>query len=110
MVSQPHPGTTGPIVFALPGVKADTNLEVFDQAFHVHSHILRTHSAFFRRFMDSADKTQPAGDTFRYHYKTQVDSDGIWGLEAASKVRLISNHLPLVLDSAEVDIYETKKN
>jgi hypothetical protein len=81
MAFQLHPGSVGLIIFALPGVKTDTNLGVFDQAFHVHSHTLIMHSAFFRKFLDSVDKTHNAGNIFRYHYKTRVHSDGMWGLE-----------------------------
>jgi hypothetical protein len=45
-----------PIIFQLPGYDPDTRLTVFYQDFNVHSMILKTHSAFFRKFMDSPDK------------------------------------------------------
>jgi hypothetical protein len=77
-----------PVIFALPGIEFDTSLQVFDQTFHVHSNVLKTHSAFFRTFLDSADKSQAYGTKFRYAYKTKVDSDGVWGLEAATKVSM----------------------
>ncbi|KAG0649953.1 hypothetical protein D0Z07_3582 [Hyphodiscus hymeniophilus] len=61
---------------------------VFDQEFQVHSLMLKIGSQFFRKFMDSADKTPaPAGAEIRYEYRSVVDDDGeTWGLEAVSKI------------------------
>jgi hypothetical protein len=77
-----------PVVFSLSGINVDTSLQVFDINFHVHSAILTIHSAFFRKFLNSADKTNAVGLAFRYNYKTNVDSDGTWGLESATKVSM----------------------
>ena len=49
-----------PIVFQSPGLKPDVSLKVFKVEFHVHSVLLRLHSAFFRKFLDSADKNVSA--------------------------------------------------
>ncbi|PBP24241.1 hypothetical protein BUE80_DR004880 [Diplocarpon rosae] len=46
-----------PIIFSTPGLKPDTLLVVLGQEFHVHSLLLKLHSAFFRKFLDSPDKT-----------------------------------------------------
>ena len=77
-----------PIIFTLPGRVVDTRLQVFDKEFHVHSAILTLYSAFFRKFLDSADKTVATGLQFQYDYKTCLDADGTWGLEASSKVSI----------------------
>jgi len=45
-----------PIVFHTPGFKPDVRLMVFDREFQVHSVLLKLHSAFFRKFLDSPDK------------------------------------------------------
>lgn len=75
-----------PIIFKFPGLKVDTRLKVFGQEYHVHSHILKLYSAFFRTFLDSPDKTPaPASALFRYEYVSVVDDDGTWGLEVALK-------------------------
>ncbi len=72
-------GTT--IVFA-PSVPPDCRITVFKQEYHVHSLILRIHSAFFRRFWDSPEKsTRPSSPQFRYEYVSVIDDDGEWGLE-----------------------------
>ena len=76
-----------PIVFISPGLQADVRLCVFKQEFHVHSIILKLHSAYFRKFLDSADKAKvPTSALFRYEYVTVVDTDGEWALEGAAKV------------------------
>jgi hypothetical protein len=49
-----------PIVFQSPGIRPDVSLKVFDVEFHVHSILLKLHSAFFRKFLDSPDKTEEA--------------------------------------------------
>ncbi|KAH8801165.1 hypothetical protein F5882DRAFT_504648 [Hyaloscypha sp. PMI_1271] len=49
-----------PIVFQSLGLKPDVSMKVFDVEFHVHSALLKLHSAFFRKFLDSADKVTSA--------------------------------------------------
>jgi hypothetical protein len=88
---RPKPGDEftekDPITFKLPGFKPDCLLHVLDQPFHCHSTILRLHSAYFRKFLDSADKPErPASASFQYEYVTMVDDDGSWALIHASKV------------------------
>lgn len=57
-------------------MKCDTRLLVFRQEFQVHSMVLKLHSAFFRKFIDSAEKKdQVAQDGFSYNWTTSVDED-----------------------------------
>ncbi|CAG8955890.1 hypothetical protein HYFRA_00008740 [Hymenoscyphus fraxineus] len=81
--------TNVPKVYRLPGgLKPDVRLLVFDQEYHVHSTILKLHSNYFRRFLDSPDKTgEPASANFQYEYATVVDDDGTWALEPANKIK-----------------------
>ena len=72
-------------------LKPDTRLTVLRQEFHVHSVILKLHSAFFRKFLDSEDKeVAPAFSAFRYDYVSVFDTDGTWGLEPASTAHVAS--------------------
>ncbi|RDW76122.1 hypothetical protein BP5796_06943 [Coleophoma crateriformis] len=72
--------------FEWPGLQPDLRLEVFDSdEFHVHSTIMKLHSAFFRRFLDSPDKTADPSmpvrrGAFKYNWITKVDEDGSWAL------------------------------
>jgi poly-beta-hydroxyalkanoate depolymerase len=76
-----------PIIFEQPGFNVDVQLNVFGQEFRVHSIILRLYSAYFRKFLDSADKkSAPNSVVFIYEYVSVVDDDGEWGLEAANLV------------------------
>ncbi len=50
-----------PISFEISGMAADVSLKVFDQEFLVHSPILKIHSAFFNKFLDSPDKSVGRG-------------------------------------------------
>ncbi|CAG8979884.1 hypothetical protein HYALB_00002658 [Hymenoscyphus albidus] len=78
-----------PEVYRLPGgLKPDVRLLVFNREYHVHSVILKLHSNYFRKFLDSPDKSsEPASVNFQYEYVTVVDGDGIWALEPANKVK-----------------------
>jgi hypothetical protein len=76
-----------PIKFISPGFTADTCITVFGQDYHVHSTILKLHSNYFRKFLDSADKPNAAATAiFKYNYTTVVDDDGIWAVEPKSTV------------------------
>ncbi|TVY39024.1 hypothetical protein LSUB1_G004581 [Lachnellula subtilissima] len=102
--------TSLPIIFTLPSLNPDVRIQVFhDWEFHVHSVVLKLHSALFRKFLDSADKVhdnavepsvsgsivkqgswggaKPAsGGCFRYEWVTQIDDDGNgWYLAEKSK-------------------------
>ncbi|CAL3972352.1 unnamed protein product [Diplocarpon coronariae] len=72
----------GPIVFRTTGgLEQDVRLNVFGQEFHVHSCLLKAHSAFFSRFLDSSEK-RPAAESavtngrYRYEWVTEVDENG----------------------------------
>ncbi|TVY21572.1 hypothetical protein LARI1_G000514 [Lachnellula arida] len=87
-----------PIIFVSPGLQPDVRLRVFHQPFHVHSIVLKLHSNYFRKFLDSPDKSDgPASASFQYEYTTVVDEDGDWGLEAADKA---APHSPYSLEEA----------
>jgi hypothetical protein len=65
-----------PITFAHERVEPDTILLVFKQPFYVHSVVIRIQSAFFRTFIDSADKANSnLSGQFKYEWITEVDSD-----------------------------------
>jgi BTB/POZ domain len=73
-----------PIVFKQTGLGApDTSLVIFDQEFHVHSMLLKIHSAFFRKFMDSPDKVNSTTmQDFKYYWVAETEEDGEWHLVA----------------------------
>ncbi|KAF7905384.1 uncharacterized protein EAF01_005905 [Botrytis porri] len=75
-------------VHKLPGHKVDVKLRVFSHEIHCHSLMLKLGSVYFRKFLDSADKTpSSANATFKYEYVTIQDtSDDVPSLEVASKV------------------------
>jgi hypothetical protein len=81
-----------PIVFAASGLKPDVRIKVFEQEFHVHSVVLRLHSAFFRKLIDVEDRVSSYSETFRYDYISCVDVGGGWGLEVATEVRQVHNN------------------
>lgn len=85
--------SSGSTTFTAPGLLTDTTLEVHGRIFHVHSVILKLYSAYFRKFMDSADKQTNPIFPLRYEYVTVVDADNFWGLEAKSKVSFFSHSL-----------------
>ncbi|TVY52980.1 hypothetical protein LSUE1_G010062 [Lachnellula suecica] len=71
-------------VFTTPSGKPDVRLQVFHQAFHLHSTVLKLKSEFFCKFLDSPDKVArrleaPPG-AFKYDWSTMVDGDGSWHL------------------------------
>jgi len=86
-----------PIVFSTPGLPPDISLKVFDQEFHAHSALLKIHSIFFRKFLDSAekdDRTSAAASSasaltkFRYKWVTSIDVDGDWHLVDGTKLKV----------------------
>lgn len=44
------------VKFTSPSLIADVCLKIFDTGYHVKSILLKIHSAFFRKFLDSRDK------------------------------------------------------
>ncbi|KAH7403259.1 hypothetical protein BKA64DRAFT_641261 [Cadophora sp. MPI-SDFR-AT-0126] len=82
-----------PIMFTTPGFQPDVRLVVFDQELHVHSILLKLYSAYFRKFLDSPDKTPKVANAFpigtaveenlRPAATSQVSYNGIWYLTAA---------------------------
>lgn len=93
-----------PIIFKLPGMKCDTRLLVFDQEFQVHSMILKLHSAFFRKFLDSAEKqnlpppsTSSFYPSFKYNWVTAVDGDDGEGWHLVSSNEYVSTLCSLAL-------------
>ncbi|KAF7946303.1 hypothetical protein EAE96_009304 [Botrytis aclada] len=76
-------------VYKLPGHKVDVKLLVFDHEIHCHSLMLKLGSAYFRKFLDSADKTSASANaTFKYEYVTIQDTpEDVPSLEVASKIK-----------------------
>lgn len=55
MADEPQePKISPPVEFSMPGFQPDT---LFHQPLHVKSTALKMHSAFFRKFLDSPDKS-----------------------------------------------------
>ncbi|CZR55530.1 uncharacterized protein PAC_05418 [Phialocephala subalpina] len=82
-----------PIFFTAQGLPLDTRLIVLGQEYHVHSAILKMHSAFFNAFLDSPDKIEHVakkwklnkrnGGGFIYEWVSIIENDGIgWSLMA----------------------------
>jgi hypothetical protein len=87
-----------PPTFDLPDKQPqDTELQVLNQTFKVHSSVLKMHAEYFRRLFDSAEKDQsafPQGPGIRYRWITHIEADGGWYLTwENSPVSFISNDL-----------------
>jgi hypothetical protein len=98
MDTETEPRLRSPIVFTLLDAKPDVRLKVFDDVeFHVHSVVLKMHSAFFRKFLNSPDKqnnsnSNPPSGPFKYEWVTKFDEGGDgWHLIAAPKDDAVSN-------------------
>ncbi|PBP20765.1 hypothetical protein BUE80_DR008141 [Diplocarpon rosae] len=78
------------IIRTTGGLEQDVRLNVFGQEFHVHSCLLKAHSAFFSKFLDSPEKAPAAeraiaNGRYRYEWVTEVDENGdSWYLTADS--------------------------
>lgn len=74
------------IIFTARGHTPDVRLRVFDTEFHVHSVILKLHSNFFYKFLDSPEKDNNGSvslGSFKYEWNTVLcDDDSDWALEA----------------------------
>ncbi|KAH7403261.1 hypothetical protein BKA64DRAFT_743874 [Cadophora sp. MPI-SDFR-AT-0126] len=69
--------TQEPIVFKARGMENDTRLRVFDIVFHVSSAVLKMHSQYFFKFLDSADKAFGSGHgDFKYDWVTKIVDEG----------------------------------
>ncbi|KAH6663162.1 hypothetical protein B0J14DRAFT_684653 [Halenospora varia] len=67
------------VAFSIAELEPDVLLNVFDRVeFHVHSALLKLHSAFFPKFLDSPDKIDnpPSTTGFVYEWITKIDDDG----------------------------------
>ncbi|PVH75278.1 hypothetical protein DL98DRAFT_658200 [Cadophora sp. DSE1049] len=76
-------GTKKLITFNARGMKPDVDLEVLGTHMYVHSAILKLHSTFFFKFLDSPDKLLPvsvSASGIIYEWVTSVDADGSWAL------------------------------
>jgi hypothetical protein len=84
-MAAPAPQDRRVVKFTSPGLQADVRLKVFNVDFHVHSVLLKLHSSFFRKFLDSPDKegTIPGSAEFKYEWVTKIDDDGSWHLVSA---------------------------
>ena len=73
------------VILESPFAKPDVRIRVFASEFHVHSPILKQHSAFFRRFLEYPEGATTS-DEFKFTFVSVVDDDGEWGLEREAKV------------------------
>ncbi|TVY51276.1 hypothetical protein LCER1_G005999 [Lachnellula cervina] len=83
------------VVMTPRGLQPDMILRVFRWEFHVHSVTMKSHSAFFRKFLDSPDKPSlksTAFTAFKYEWDTQVDKNGSWSLTCYSKLPEITDY------------------
>ncbi|KAM0153488.1 hypothetical protein ACHAPG_007025 [Botrytis cinerea] len=81
--------------FSFPDQTPDTRFVLFDETeIHLHSTILKIHSAFFRKFLDSPDKkpAEPSAE-FRYEWVSEIEDDGEWHLVEKSHAKLNDNAL-----------------
>ncbi|CCD52102.1 hypothetical protein BofuT4_P082610.1 [Botrytis cinerea T4] len=103
-------GLPSPIIFLARGVNADTRFTVFRQQFHLHSSGLKHHSNYFRKFLNSADKSPaPASALFKYDYCSVIDEDGSWALMPASDSPEITDQKIAVIDGPEKEIEAVRK-
>lgn len=66
-------------------IAADTKIEIFGAELHVHSCILGCHSAWFRQYLDSPDKTPALPSAyFKHEYVAVVDDDEAWEVKCTS--------------------------
>ncbi|KAF7903041.1 hypothetical protein EAF00_002943 [Botryotinia globosa] len=82
-------------VFSIPDQKSDTRFVLFDEReIHLHSTVLKLHSAFFRKFLDSPDKTpaEPSAE-FRYEWVSEIEEDGEWHIVEKSHAKANNNVL-----------------
>ncbi|THV46569.1 hypothetical protein BGAL_0376g00170 [Botrytis galanthina] len=82
-------------VFSIPDQKPDTRFVLFDETeIHLHSTVLKLHSAFFRKFLDSPDKkpAEPSAE-FRYEWVSEIEEDGEWHMVEKSHAKPNNNAL-----------------
>ncbi|TVY78170.1 hypothetical protein LSUE1_G004185 [Lachnellula suecica] len=90
------------------GLEPDMIIRVFRWEYHVHSITMKTHSAFFRKFLDSPDKVAAKSintmfSKFKYEWETKVDTDGTWSLTCYSKSPDLVNYSKL--KGSNVDVH-----
>lgn len=63
------------------------------QELHVHSDMLKQHSEFFRKFLDSPDKIPyPIDSDWQYDWVSEIEEDGSWHLVAAENAVSFDNY------------------
>ncbi|CAG8981085.1 hypothetical protein HYALB_00013811 [Hymenoscyphus albidus] len=89
----------------------DVHLQVFEQAFHVHSAILKHKSDFFKTFLDSPDKSGLIDRDCQFHYKwiSIVDEDEQWSLvwDHPDPEKKTTHHSEISDTSAEIRRFKT---
>lgn len=73
------------MVFFSPGLTPDVRFTMYDKfEYHLHSIVLKLHSRFFQRFLNSPEKSHvPASKEFQYEYVSAENEEG-WVLEPKS--------------------------
>jgi hypothetical protein len=84
-MAAPANGDRRVVKFTSPGLQADVRRKVLNVDFHAHSVLLKLHSSFFRKFLNSPDEegSIPGSAEFKYEWVTKIDEDGSWHLVSA---------------------------
>lgn len=73
--------------FHIRGQVLDMRIRLLEETeFHVHSMILKQHSEFFFKFLDSPDKVQSEDREWKYDWISEVEEDGDWHLVSTQNV------------------------
>ncbi|KAI9648199.1 hypothetical protein NHQ30_002831 [Ciborinia camelliae] len=92
-------------IFSLPDNQTpDTRFVLFGETeIQLHSVILKLHSEFFRKFLDSPDKKPAeASAKFRYEWVSEIEEDGTWHMVDKSHAK--PNDYQLLGDAVHQDI------
>ncbi|KAL5314642.1 hypothetical protein ACEPPN_017285 [Leptodophora sp. 'Broadleaf-Isolate-01'] len=97
------------VKFTSPSLIADVCLKIFDTGYHVKSILLKIHSAFFRKFLDSRDKmdSSRACEDFK-NSAVQIDQGG--ALEFNGDKGLDTKCFRILLQAVYNEPYEIADN
>ncbi|KAF7859485.1 uncharacterized protein EAF02_010933 [Botrytis sinoallii] len=98
--------------YVVLGQLPDTRFRLFEKIeIHAHSPLLKMHSAFFRKFMDSPDKVPSrAGAAFVYEWVDEVDDDGSGWHVVADSNKKSSNKLSEGISEPATEVFVSMLN